>query len=262
MSNSRLEAGAAVAGGCWFSNRRAKPIIAAMRAAAVVEAARRKFGRPRGALALGVVIAGCAMIAGCAARQPVYVPPPPSRPPIRTATGVASWYGPGFNGKPTASGEIYDESDLTAASNIFPLGSRVVVTDLDDGRAVKVRINDRGPFVKGRKIDLSYGAARVLGMVGPGTAPVRMDLVQTAAADPAGSPRYFVQVGAFAESANAEHLRARLAAYYSDVKIDELATGGTRYYRVRMGGFATRYQARQRAAQSARFGLPTIIVRE
>jgi peptidoglycan lytic transglycosylase len=234
-----------------------------MRAAAVVEAARRRFGRAHGALALGVVIAGCAMIAGCAARQPVYVPPPPSpRQPVRTATGVASWYGPGFKGKPTASGEIYDESDLTAASNIFPLGSRVVVTDLDDGRAVEVRINDRGPFVKGRKIDLSYGAARVLRMVGPGTARVRMDLLETTAADPAGSARYFVQVGSFVEPGNAEHLRARLAAYYSDVTIDELDTGGTRYYRVRMGGFATRYQARARAAQSARFGLPTIIVRE
>ena len=204
------------------------------------------------------------MIAGCAARTPapVYTPPPPPPAPIRSAVGVASWYGPRFNGKRTASGEIYDESDLTAASNIFPLGSWVVVTDLDDGRAVKVRINDRGPYVKGRKIDLSYGAARVLKMVGPGTARVQMDLVRTTASDPTGSAQYFVQVGAFVEQANAERLRERLAAYYSDVTIDELDTGGTRYYRVRMGGFTTRYQARQRAAESARFGLPTVIVRE
>jgi rare lipoprotein A len=245
-----------------FSSPRVTSIIVDMRAAAVVEAAWRRFGRARGALALGVAIAGCAMMAGCAARHAAYMPPPESLPPIRTATGVASWYGPGFNGKPTASGEIYDESDLTAASNIFPLGSWVLVTDLDNGRAVEVRINDRGPFVKERKIDLSYGAARVLGMVGPGTAQVRMDLVQTTAVDPSGSAQYFVQVGAFVEPANAEHLRARLESYYRDVTIDELDTGGTRYYRVRMGGFATREEARARAVQSARFGLPTIIVRE
>lgn len=204
------------------------------------------------------------MIAGCAARSaaPVYTQPPAPHVPIQSAVGIASWYGPGFNGKRTASGEIYDESDLTAASNIFPLGSSVVVTDLDDGRAVRVRINDRGPYVKGRKIDLSYRAARVLGMVGPGTARVRMDLVRRTDADPAEVGQYFVQVGAFVDPANAERLRARLAAYYNDVTIDELDTGGTRYYRVRMGGFDTRYQARQRAARSARFGLPTIIVRE
>jgi rare lipoprotein A len=201
------------------------------------------------------------MIAGCAARRPppAYTPPPA---PIRSVLGTASWYGPGFNGKPTATGEIYDQSELTAASNIFPLGARVVVTDLDDGRAVEVRINDRGPFVKGRKIDLSWGAARALGMVAPGTARVRMDLVQTVAADPAGHPQYFVQVGSFAAPANAERLRARLAAYYRDVSIDQLDTGGRRYYRVRMGGFATRDQARARAAQTTRFGLPIIIVSE
>jgi peptidoglycan lytic transglycosylase len=238
-----------------------------MRAAAVVAAARRKYGRPGGIFALGAAaIAGCAMLAGCAARRPAVshtAPPAPAAAvAIRSVLGTASWYGPGFNGNPTASGEIYDESELTAASNIFPLGSRVVVTDLDDGRAVEVRINDRGPFVKGRKIDLSYGAARSLGMVGPGTAPVRMDLVQTIAADPEGRPQYFVQVGSFAAPTNAEHLRARLAAYYRDVSIDQLDTGGRRYYRVRMGGFATREQARARAAQTARFGLPIIIVSE
>lgn len=216
------------------------------------------------ALALGTALMACALAAGCAARKPppVYTPAPVTSAPIRSATGTASWYGPGFNGKPTATGEIYDQSQLTAAANIFPLGALVVVTDLDDGRAVEVRINDRGPFVKGRKIDLSWGAARALGMVGPGTARVRMDLVQTVAVDPGGRPQYFVQVGSFAAPSNAEHLRARLAAYYPDVSIDHLDTGGRRYYRVRMGGFASRDQARARALQTARFGLPIIIVSE
>lgn len=232
----------------------------------MAEAARWGPGRLGDTLARGAaLIVACALIAGCAARTPPPISPPPapaSAAPLRSTAGIASWYGPGFNGKPTAAGEIYDQSELTAASNIFPLGSRVIVTDLDNGRAVEVRINDRGPFVKGRKIDLSWGAARALGMLGPGTAPVRMDLVQTVAADPAGVPQYFVQVGSFAAPANAENLRARLAAYYRDVSIDRLDTGGRRYYRVRMGGFATRAQARTRAAQTARLGLPAVIINE
>lgn len=216
---------------------------------------------------LGIAIATCAMAAGCAAQKPPPAPamapsPLPSLAPIRSVVGTASWYGPGFNGRATATGEIYDQDEMTAAANIFPLDSRVVVTDLANGRAVEVRVNDRGPFVKGRKIDLSHGAARALGMVAPGTARVRMDLVETPAVDPSGRPQYFVQVGSFAAARNAEQLRARLAAYYPDVRVDQLDTGGRRYYRVRMGGFATAVAARARAADSARFGLPVIIVSE
>lgn len=211
---------------------------------------------------LAAALAACAAAAGCATRQAVPVPRPAPPLPVRSAVGVASWYGPGFNGHRTANGEIYDENDMTAASNIFPLDSRVVVTDLANGRVVEVRINDRGPYVKGRKIDLSYAAARSLRMVGPGTATVRMDLVRTSLADQGGSPQYFVQVGSFAERQNAERLRARLAARYNDVAISELDTGTGRYYRVRMGGFASRGQARERGAQAARLGLPIIIVRE
>lgn len=207
-----------------------------------------------------------AMVAGCAAHQPApSVAPEPAQSgsaSIRSVVGKASWYGPGFVGHPTATGEIYDQDQMTAASSIFPLGSRVIVTDLDNGRAVEVRINDRGPFRKGRKIDLSHRAARALGMVGPGTALVRMDLVSTPAFDPAGEPQYFVQAGSYADRRNAEKIGARLAAYYSDVRLNELDTGGGRYYRVRMGGFATREQAQARAVQTARFGLQVIIIRE
>jgi rare lipoprotein A len=217
---------------------------------------------------LGFATAAAVMAAGCASQQPAPRTPPPvasgsgSSASIRSVIGKASWYGPGFNGRPTATGEIYDQDHMTAASSIFPLGSRVIVTDLGRGRAVEVRINDRGPFRKGRKIDLSYGAARALGMVGPGTALVRMDLVSTPEFDPAGEPQYFVQAGSYADQGNAENIRVRLAAYYSDVKLSELDTGGRRYYRVRMGGFATREQAQARAVQTARFGLPVIIISE
>ena len=78
---------------------------------------------------------------------------------------MASWYGPGFHGHKTSAGAFYDQEDLTAASIDFPLGSRVMVTNLDNGRSVEVTITDRGPFIKGRKIDLSHKAARMIGML-------------------------------------------------------------------------------------------------
>src|SRR5437773_7085951 len=98
----------------------------------------------------------------------------PSPPPVAggVQVGVASWYGPGFHGNRTANGEIYDQYELTAAHRSLPHGTRVMVTNLMNGRAVEVRINDRGPFVGGRVIDLSYAAARAIDMVGPGTARV------------------------------------------------------------------------------------------
>jgi rare lipoprotein A (peptidoglycan hydrolase) len=92
-------------------------------------------------------------------------------------SGTASWYGPRFHGKKTASGEIYDQTKLTAAHKTLPLGSKARVTNLDNGSTVEVAINDRGPFVQGRIIDLSRAAARALGFVESGTAPVRVELI-------------------------------------------------------------------------------------
>jgi rare lipoprotein A (peptidoglycan hydrolase) len=88
--------------------------------------------------------------------------------------GQASWYGPGFQGNPTASGETYDMNELTAAHRTLPLGTRALVRNLDNDRTVVVRINDRGPFVHGREIDLSYAAARQIGMINPGLAKVEV----------------------------------------------------------------------------------------
>ena len=90
--------------------------------------------------------------------------------------GPASWYGDYFQGKTTASGEPYDKNDLTAAHPFLPLGTRIRVTNLHNGRAVILRINDRGPVVDGRIIDVSYSAARLLGMSGTGVQRVRLDL--------------------------------------------------------------------------------------
>jgi rare lipoprotein A len=206
---------------------------------------------------VGVGLACAILFAACSSRTPPT--PPPS-----TLVGVASWYGPGFDGRRTASGEIYNQEELTAASTIFPLGTHLMVTNLDNQKSIEVRINDRGPFRKGRKLDLSHAAARVLGIVNPGTARCRMDVLSTPAGTVivAGGVRYFVQAGSFAIASNAENLRARLAARYADVRIDTLDAGKHRYYRVRMGAFSTRDEALARAAASTDVGLPMLVVAE
>ncbi|MDX1503652.1 MAG: septal ring lytic transglycosylase RlpA family protein, partial [Thermoanaerobaculia bacterium] len=135
--------------------------------------------------------------------------------------GIASWYGPGFHGRRTASGEVYDMHGISAAHKSLPFGSVVEVENLDNGRSVKVRINDRGPFVRGRVIDLSRGAAEKIGLVGPGTARVRLTLVGTAPAVVARDARegreWVVQAGAFREARRAHALAERLRSVYPQV---------------------------------------------
>ena len=115
---------------------------------------------------------------GCATPGVVRAPSP-SRPSLLGAqwTGTASWYGDPHHGRPTASGEIFDKTKPTAAHRTLPLGTRVTVTNLDNGRTIEVRVNDRGPFVAGRLIDLSEGAARSLGGIGAGLMRVRIRVV-------------------------------------------------------------------------------------
>ena len=196
--------------------------------------------------------------------MPPQLPISPSPQPPPEVVGIASWYGPGFNGRRTSTGTIYNQEDLTAASNLFPLGSHVMVTNLDNGRSVEVAVVDRGPFKKNRKIDLSHKAAQLIGMLDKGTAPVRIAMISAPpGAPPVGAPpRYFVQVGSFSHQSNADQLREKLSAYYSDVRVDRLDTAEHRYYRVRMGAFTTRGQAESRAQATAHFGLPIIIVPE
>ncbi|HEV2170701.1 MAG TPA: septal ring lytic transglycosylase RlpA family protein, partial [Candidatus Binatus sp.] len=220
-----------------------------------------------------LTIAMSLLLAACATSQPAQLPPPPPPPviavphptPTPQVVGMASWYGPGFHGHKNAEGGIYHQDDLTAASVAFPLGSRVMVTNLDNGRSVEVRISDRGPFVKGRKIDLSYKAARILGMLNKGTAHVRIALIsKPPGTRDVGAPlRYWVQIGSFSDEQNAENVRTQLASAYSDVHLVNVVDGeNRRYYRVRMGAFATRSAAEARASDAARFGLPIVIITE
>ena len=128
------------------------------------------------------------------------------RVPVAELTGLASWYGGRFHGRLTANGETYDMNAATAAHKTLPFNTVVRVVDLDTGRQTVVRVNDRGPFVEGRVIDLSRAAAQELGMMASGVARVRLEIV--ADGDPPVS--YYLQLGSFGERANALRLRARL----------------------------------------------------
>jgi len=150
-----------------------------------------------------------------------------------TQTGIASWYGPDFHGKQTSNREIYDMYELTAAHKTLPFGTKVMVTNLGNGRSVFVRINDRGPFVEGRIIDLSYAAARSVDMVGPGTAPVRLEILKNQPRN-LKPVRYAVQVGAFSLKENARILKYRLGRKYKNIFISAVETGPRTYYRVRI----------------------------
>jgi len=218
--------------------------------------------------------------AGCAAVRA------PAPPPITNGVqvGVASWYGPGFHGNRTANGEIYDQYELTAAHPSLPLGTRVMVTNLENGRAVQVRVNDRGPFVDGRAIDLSYAAARTIGMLGPGTVRVRIEVLgptTLAAAAPVAAPAalptarpiprpprdvptdsYTVEVAALSDPDKAEHLRHVLAYRFPDAFVTPLAGTSGHYYRVRIGPYPLRTAALEHAQRVVRLGYPAIIVDE
>ncbi len=155
-----------------------------------------------------------------------------------TETGIASWYGRKFHGRLTASGEIYNMHGLTAAHRILPMQTKVEVTNLDNGRHVIVRINDRGPFVNNRIIDLSYNAAQHLGMVGPGTARVRIEAFNTEAEKLKGP--FYIQVGSFTLEANARRLQTQLRQKgYDQTRIHPIVLRGQNFWQVHAGVFQT-----------------------
>jgi rare lipoprotein A len=165
--------------------------------------------------------------------------------------GVASWYGKDFHGKKTSSGEIYNMYDMTAAHKILPLGTYVRVKNLKNNRVIDVRINDRGPFVPGRIIDLSYTAAKKLEIIGPGTATVEIVALGTPNSSKKDSKDiayipidYFsgvfsVQVGAFQDQNNADRLRKEIALIHKDTYISPFSSGDKTLYRVRVGRYSS-----------------------
>jgi len=150
-------------------------------------------------------------------------------------TGMASWYGNDFHGRATASKEIYDMYDLTAAHRSLPFGTKVMVTNLKNGKSVEVRINDRGPFIRGRIIDLSYAAAKAIDMVKDGVVPVRIEIKARRILTQEKEGKLFVQVGAFIKQENAHRLRDELLKRsFKNVIIVVFKTKQAVYYRVRI----------------------------
>lgn len=180
-------------------------------------------------------------LSGCGGSPPAYRLPSGYHPGY-TERGIASWYGPGFHGNSTANGERYNQDALTAAHRTLPLGSVVRVISLSNSRSVTVRINDRGPFVKGRIIDLSRAAAQYLGMIGKGTdeVEVRLQGYQGSRKAP-GVLR--VQVASLSEPANAKVLANRLRERYPDVRVVRVRLPDGVYYRVQAGQFTSERQA-------------------
>ena len=151
---------------------------------------------------------------------------------VHELDGYASWYGGKFQGRLTANGEVFDTALLTAAHKTLPFGTIVEVTHLGNGLTVEVRINDRGPFVEGRVIDLSRAAADALDMAGEGVAPVRLRIVS----EP-GEPMRSIQVGSFGVGANAEAVTRRLADAGIPATIEAgVGTSGDSVFRVVVPG--------------------------
>lgn len=231
----------------------------------VLLAARLTFCRLIALLAL----LGLFLTAGCASKVPSPAPrpgekkPATQRPytvmgktyhPVDSAhgyreSGYASWYGPNFHGKRTSNGEVYDMDQMTAAHKTLPMNTFVEVTNLENQRKAVVRVNDRGPFVDGRVIDLSRAAARQLGVYGPGTAKVEIVALgfkkegrpisdQPSDYTPAASYRtgpFTVQVGAFVSESNAWRLAASLRPTWGQVAVVRYDRGDQVFHRVRVG---------------------------
>ena len=186
---------------------------------------------------------------------PGSAPPAPTAPTTRFEEGIASWYGHPYHGRQTANGETYDMYKISAAHRTLPFNTRVRVHDLQNGREVEVRINDRGPFVAGRIIDLSYAAAQVMHM--DGIAPVRLEILGLNT-DPELLPGTFaVQVGAFTDRNNAERLKATISRQYGPVAIQEFDRGDYLFYRVRVGQETTEAAAFDLARKLRDAGLAT-----
>ncbi len=161
--------------------------------------------------------------------------------------GAASWYGQKFHGRKTSNGEVYDMYGLSAAHKTLPMGVYVKVSHLASGRQIIVRINDRGPFVAGRIIDLSYGAARQLGIVDSGTAQVQIQAlgyqetdngrVTYRAPENYDSGSFAIQVGAFSAADNAHRLAAKMRARYGKASVATAMVNERQMYRVRVGDY-------------------------
>ncbi len=205
-------------------------------------------------LPLATLVGALVLLSGCHKKAEVYAPPPPPPPsrhtpkpppnaataqagvtkpkpvlppddlsgkPISTEVGMASWYGPPYSNRKAADGSVFDQNAMTAAHRTLPMGTTVRVTNLATGQSAIVKITDRGPFVSGRILDLSLGAAKATGLYRMGVAKVKVEVFAHNTADPGG--RWCVQIGAFIDPADAVQLKNDLLRRYAPSKVIEFA---------------------------------------
>ena len=225
------------------------------------------------------LLSAFALISACAGREvppapPVAVAPVPVPTPVAVPesapvpapipkdtyreTGMAAWYGKDMHGKKTASGEVFDMYGFSAAHRTLPFGTVVHVTNLDNFKGIEVRINDRGPFLKNRFLELSYGAAKALGFASQGTARLRIETLDAVR----GPAQYTVQAAVFSEEESARILKERLDTRFEVVSITPFETNIARFYRVRVGVYSSEDRAEQVAGKLAREGLEPVVVRK
>ncbi len=219
------------------------------------------------ALVRPLVLAGIAiaivLLAGCARPRVVITPSPPAARIGDEETGLASWYGNPYHGRRAASGEVYDMMEMTAAHQTLPFNTWLIVENLNNHRTAEVRINDRGPFVDRRILDLSYAAARVLGATGQGVIPVRLRVISGSTLAPTSRERAFtVQVGAFSAQERAVTLQRELGSAGAEANVRQAEVGGRTIYRVRVGRFASHAEAAVTARRLAARGYAVILLGE
>lgn len=219
------------------------------------------LARMTSGLAAVVALCGVLVLQSCRS-SPAQVDRPPGYPIGFIQRGIASWYGPGFHGNKTANGEQYNMHQLTAAHRTLPLGSIAVVRSLTSGRQVTVRINDRGPFVKGRVVDLSLAGAKAIGMMGKGIDEVELRVIgYVPKAEGMGVLR--VQIGSFADPRNARALLAQVGPEFSGGLIREVDLPEGRRYRVQVGQFRTESEAQAASARLDRqLNVESFVVRD
>lgn len=192
--------------------------------------------RFRPALAISTLTIAALALGACAKKHHRASLPAPPRI-INGETGLASWYGHPYHGRPAANGEIYDMEAMTAAHRTLPFGTWVRVVNLSNNKTVDVRIIDRGPFVEHRIIDLSHAAAQAIGLIGPGVGPVRLDILSLPTITPADS-WYGVQAGAFSDVVRAERLRMSLEGEFGPAHLVQ-RPGSPTLWRVVVGRLPT-----------------------
>jgi len=181
-----------------------------------------------------------------------------------TQIGLASWYGLEEHNRYAASGERFSKHAYTAAHKTLPMGTVVRVTNLENGRDVIVTINDRGPFVGDRIIDLSHAPAKSVDMIQRGVVKVKVEILSSPSTRSSNyfDPEYTVQVAAYRDNANANSVKRKLDLEYNNVRVESIKIKGDTYYRVRVGRYTSKGDAKKAASKLRKKGYQTRVILE